>query len=727
MKWSGKKLSYMLAGALDTLGKRKVIVIEDDVFNRDVLKGILEKDYEVLTAENGAEGLALLKEHARETVLVLLDILMPVMDGYEFLIAKKADEEIAPIPVIVTTAFDENNAEIRCLDLGATDFVVKPYNEDIVRQRADSIVRLYLTSAMLNILEYDQVTGLYSSEFFRKCALDIFKKYPEKKFDLICGDIENFKLINEREGIDRGDELLRFIAKVFRQHVNSFQIASRISADTFALLVEHREDYDSKFEHYLELAMRQAPISNIVIKFGIYENIDTTLPVSGILDRAILALRSTKRQYGVPFAKYTESMREHMVLEQKILDSMERGLDKSEFEIFLQPKYDINTEYVVGAEALVRWNHPELGFLAPNSFVPYFERNGFITKLDYYVWQNVCKLLKQWRDEGKPIVPISVNVSRSDFNIIDLPKELCGLLERYGIEREYLHFEVTESSYTEDPQRMIDATKELQDLGFIIEMDDFGSGYSSLNMLGELSVNALKIDMKFLQQRESLQKNGILGFVISLGKWMGLDTIAEGVEEREQLTLLREMGCDQVQGYYFAKPMPCGDFIQYLQKAKKKELSELKKKDNTKKAEENLPIEKKYTILLVEDNKTNRKRIGDILNPYYNIVEMQNGQDGLAYLKEHKKEISVVLLDLMMPVMDGFEFMNISRKDKEIADIPVIITSSENTASQLRALKLGADGFVAKPCEKEVLLHAISKSIDSMELKRLRAKIEELR
>lgn len=727
MKWSGKKLSYMLAGALDTLGKRKVIVIEDDVFNRDVLKGILEKDYEVLTAENGAEGLALLKEHARETVLVLLDILMPVMDGYEFLNAKKVDEEIAPIPVIVTTAFDENNAEIRCLDLGATDFVVKPYNEDIVRQRADSIVRLYLTSAMLNILEYDQVTGLYSSEFFRKCALDIFQKYPEKKFDLICGDIENFKLINEREGIDRGDDLLRFIAKVFRQHVNSFQIASRISADTFALLVEHRDDYDNKFERYLELAMRQAPISNIVIKFGIYENIDTTLPVSGILDRAILALRSTKRQYGVPFAKYTESMREHMVLEQKILDSMERGLDKSEFEIFLQPKYDINTEYVVGAEALVRWNHPELGFLAPNSFVPYFERNGFITKLDYYVWKNVCKLLKQWRDEGKPIVPISVNVSRSDFNIIDLPKELCALLERYGIEREYLHFEVTESSYTEDPQRMIDATKELQDLGFVIEMDDFGSGYSSLNMLGELSVNALKIDMKFLQQRESLQKNGILGFVISLGKWMGLDTIAEGVEEREQLTLLREMGCDQVQGYYFAKPMPCGDFIQYLQKAKKKELSELKKKDNSKKAEETLPIEKKYTILLVEDNKTNRKRIGDILNPYYNIVEMQNGQDGLAYLKEHKKEISVVLLDLMMPVMDGFEFMNISRKDKEIADIPVIITSSENTASQLRALKLGADGFVAKPCEKEVLLHAISKSIDSMELKRLRAKIEELR
>ncbi len=717
----------MLAGALDTLGKRKVIVIEDDVFNRDVLKGILEKDYEVLTAENGAEGLALLKEHARETVLVLLDILMPVMDGYEFLNAKKVDEEIAPIPVIVTTAFDENNAEIRCLDLGATDFVVKPYNEDIVRQRADSIVRLYLTSAMLNILEYDQVTGLYSSEFFRKCALDIFQKYPEKKFDLICGDIENFKLINEREGIDRGDDLLRFIAKVFRQHVNSFQIASRISADTFALLVEHREDYDNKFERYLELAMRQAPISNIVIKFGIYENIDTTLPVSGILDRAILALRSTKRQYGVPFAKYTESMREHMVLEQKILDSMERGLDKSEFEIFLQPKYDINTEYVVGAEALVRWNHPELGFLAPNAFVPYFERNGFITKLDYYVWKNVCKLLKQWKDEGKPIVPISVNVSRSDFNIIDLPKELCGLLERYGIEREYLHFEVTESSYTEDPQRMIDATKELQELGFIIEMDDFGSGYSSLNMLGELSVNALKIDMKFLQQRESLQKNGILGFVISLGKWMGLDTIAEGVEEREQLTLLREMGCDQVQGYYFAKPMPCEDFIQYLQKAKKKELSELKKKDNSKKAEETLPIEKKYTILLVEDNKTNRKRIGDILNPYYNIVEMQNGQDGLAYLKEHKKEISVVLLDLMMPVMDGFEFMNISRKDKEIADIPVIITSSENTASQLRALKLGADGFVAKPCEKEVLLHAISKSIDSMELKRLRAKIEELR
>lgn len=727
MKWNNKTLSYMLAGALDTLGRRKILVVEDDVFNRDVLKGILEQDYDVLLAADGKEGLELLKEHARETVLVLLDILMPVMDGYEFLDAKKADQSIAPIPVIVTTAFDENNAEIKCLDHGATDFVVKPYNEDIVRQRVDSLVRLYLTSAMLNILEYDQVTGLYSSEFFRKCALDIFEKYTEKKFDLICGDIENFKLINEREGIDKGDELLRFIAKVFRKHVNSFQIASRISADTFALLIEHREDYDDKFEKYLELAMRQAPISNIVIKFGIYENIDTSLPVSGILDRAMLALRSTKRQYGVPFAKYTESMREHMVREQKILDSMERGIDQKEFEIFLQPKYDIHTEYVVGAEALVRWNHPELGFLSPNAFVPYFERNGFITKLDYYVWKNVCKLLKQWREEGKTIVPVSVNVSRSDFNVTDLPREICGLLERYGIEREYLHFEVTESSYTEDPQRMIDATKELQDLGFFIEMDDFGSGYSSLNMLGELSVNALKIDMKFLQQRNSLQKNGILGFVISLGKWMGLDTIAEGVEDREQLQLLREMGCDQVQGFYFAKPMRCDDFIQYLEKAKSKEASDLKKRKKEEAIVEAEPIEKKYTVLLVEDNKTNRKRIGDILNPYYNVVEMQNGQEGLEYLKKHKEEISVVLLDLMMPVMDGFEFMNITRKDKDIAKIPVIITSSENTASQNRALQLGAEDFVAKPCDKTVLLHAISRSIDSIELRRLRAKIEELR
>lgn len=727
MKWNGKTISYMLASATDTLGKRKILIVEDDVVHRDVLKGILKQDYSVLVAENGKEGLEVLKEHSREIVMVLLDIFMPVMDGYEFLDAKKADPEIATIPVIVTTAADENEAEIKCLEYGAADFVVKPFNADIVRHRVDSIVRLYLTSAMLNILEYDQLTGLYSSEFFRKCALDIFEKHPEKTFDIICGDIENFKLINEREGIDRADELLRFIAKVFRKHVNSFQIASRISADTFALLIEHRDDYDEKFARYLELAMRQAPISNTIVKFGIYEKVDTSLTMSGILDRAMMALRSIKRQYGVTFAKYTEEMREQMVREQKIMDSMEMALERNEFHIYFQPKHDINTEYAVGAEALVRWKHPELGFLSPKEFVPYFERNGFISKLDYYVWTNVCKMLKQWKDEGKPIVPISVNASRVDFNMPNLPQQICALLEKYGVEREWLHFEVTESSYTNDPQRMIDATKELRDLGFTVEMDDFGSGYSSLNMLGELSVDALKIDMKFLQQRHSLQKNGILGFVISLGKWMGLDTIAEGVETQEQLTLLREMGCDQVQGYFFAKPMPPEEFQQYLARCKKKEKNEERKKAKKEVVVELNCVEKKYTILTVEDNKTYRKRIGDILNPYYNVIEMQNGQEAYDYLNEHRKEISVVLLDLMMPVMDGFEFMNLTRKDEELAAIPVIIASSENTASQLRALKLGADGFVGKPFEEEVLLHAISKSIDSLELRRLRAKIEELR
>ena len=208
--------------------------------------------------------------------------------------------------------------------------------------------------------------------------------------------------------------------------------------------------------------------------------------------------------------------------------------------------------------------------MSPGEFIPLFEKNGFITKLDFYVWEEVCRDMRGWLDSGMRIGPVSVNISRVDFRMPDLERKIEALVDRYQIPHELFHLEVTESAYTDNPQHIIDTVSKLRDKGFAIEMDDFGSGYSSLNMLSELSVDILKLDMHFIQKKNLPQDKSILSFIISMSKLLELDTIAEGVETKEQVDKLKDMGCDYVQGYYYARPMPAAEFENYMRKAEKK-------------------------------------------------------------------------------------------------------------------------------------------------------------
>ena len=272
-------------------------------------------------------------------------------------------------------------------------------------------------------------------------------------------------------------------------------------------------------------------------------------------DRAGLALNQIKNHYGKNVAFYTDSLRTDLIREQQILDSMETALKEHQFQVYYQPKYDIHSDSIAGAEALVRWIHPEYGFMSPADFIPLFERKGFITKLDYYVWREACETLCKWKEEGRKVVPISVNISRVDFSVPDLAEWIISLVDRHEIDRKLLHLEITESVYAEDPKYIVETIEKLRANGFVIEMDDFGSGYSSLNALSELPVDILKLDMKFIQSSTENRKN-ILGFVISLSKWLNLPMIAEGVETREQLDKLKNFGCDYVQGYIIMQS-PC--------------------------------------------------------------------------------------------------------------------------------------------------------------------------
>ncbi len=550
------------------MSKKKILVVENNNINRAMLASILASQYEVLEAENGQEALCVLEQYKDEISLILLDIIMPVMDGYTFLSIVKENPNYASVPVIVTTQNDGESDEVAALSQGAADFVGKPYKPQIILHRVASIINLRETAAMVNQFKYDRLTGLYGKEYFYKSAKEFILKNPDKQYDIVCSDIENFKLINDVFGVPAGDALLCGIAQIYTQYVNAHGICSHFHADQFACLMEHDEEYtDELFAQINAQINALTKVKNVSLKWGVYAiSSAENVPVEQMCDRALLAARSIKGQYGKYFSYYDAALRNQLLRNQEITDEMEKALLEEQFVVYLQPKYKTITRELCGAEALVRWIHPEWGFQSPGEFIPLFEKNGFITKLDQYVWKKVCMLLHEWDQKGLRSIPVSVNVSRADIYNVNLADMLKGLVETYELEPSRIHLEVTESAYTEDPKQIIETMGNLRDLGFLVEMDDFGSGYSSLNMLNQLPLDVLKLDMKFIQNEMAKPaEQGILRFIMELAHWMNLYVVAEGVETEEQLERLGELGCDYVQGYYLAKPMPDTAFEQLLQ------------------------------------------------------------------------------------------------------------------------------------------------------------------
>lgn len=553
--------------------KRKILVVDDSPINRTILRKILESDgYEVLEAENGQIALDILEDKSKNVSLVMLDLSMPVMSGYELLNRMNESGIINRVSVIVTTGSNLQDAEIKSLDSGATDFVVKPYNAEIVKRRVKSILRLRDNAVLMNRLEIDTVTGCNNRESFFIHAEEIIRSNPNQEYDIICTDIEDLKLINKKYGLQTGDKLLKFIPISIERFPNpdTLCLIGRIGSDSFAVLRKKVKMHSQKelTELYTEI-FKDAPVKNVIVKYGVYHITDSNLDVTFMCDCAKMAISSIKRKYGVIYAVYDDSMKEKLEKDHLLVECMEHALANSEFKMYLQPKHDANTSDLAGAEALVRWIHPEFGLIPPNDFIPLFEKNGFVSKVDYYIWTEACALLAKWIDEKKKVIPISVNVSRIDFVTYNLPEVICNLVDSYKIPHELLHLEITESAYADDQKKIIDDVSNLRKLGFLIEMDDFGSGYSSLNMLAELPIDILKLNMRFLQGKTNVVNNKkmiVVNFILSLSKWLHNPTIAEGVETKEELEMLKSLGCTLIQGYYFSKPISVVDFEKYMEK-----------------------------------------------------------------------------------------------------------------------------------------------------------------
>ena len=415
--------------------------------------------------------------------------------------------------------------------------------------------------------ELNSLTGLYYNRSFFQRVDEKLGKLENGTYCLTAIDIEHFRLFNKLYGREEGDKLLMYIAECVKKVQDEHDgIAGYMGGDNFALLMPNDHMLLKQLHEEIIKGIKGINTMGFLPGFGVYEIADTTMKAVVMYDRATIALSHITGNYTKRICVYNDSMVETMEEELSLLTEIQTGLEYDEFTFFVQPQCDISTGKIVGAEALVRWQHRIKGLISPGIFIPVLEKNGFISNLDRLVWRKVCEWLRQWIDRGYQPVPISINVSRVDIFSMDVPDYLEKLLETYRLESSNIKVEITESAYAENHDKIVDTVKRLQTLGFLVMMDDFGSGYSSLNMLKSIAVDVLKIDMKFLDfdAKEDGRAVSILETIVNMSRQIGLPFIVEGVETKEQEEFLRGIGCRYTQGFYYYKPLPIAEFEKLL-------------------------------------------------------------------------------------------------------------------------------------------------------------------
>ena len=416
---------------------------------------------------------------------------------------------------------------------------------------------------LIRATETDDLTLLYNRSFFFQYANRMSRERPNLPMDAIVLDIEQFHSVNALNGRLFGDQVLRAMGNEIRSMAEENRgIAGRFDADRFVMYCRHIEDYEAIFDRLQGCLDELAPNTSIRLRMGVMPWQGKMEPVQ-MFDRARIACSMAKGHYNKHLILFDEQMRDREIYEQRLINDLHRALEAYEFEVYYQPKYDIRPEppVLVSAEALVRWNHPELGMIPPDDFIPLLEKSGQISLIDKYVWEEAAQQIVRWREGYGVMIPVSVNLSRVDVFDPALESMLEAILQRHGLDHKTFRLEVTETVYTENADQVIRVVRSLRERGYIVEMDDFGTGYSSLSMLSAMPVDVLKMDRAFVRNIEHDEKDiQLVALILEIAKNLKIPVIAEGVETGAQVKLLKELGCPLVQGYYFSRPLPASEF-----------------------------------------------------------------------------------------------------------------------------------------------------------------------
>ncbi len=558
--------------------KSKVLLVVDDEEKCSELYDILKDEFLVATAKDAKSGIRAIGASEEKVGLIIVDLAGTPNGNKDFVTRCMDCRTLHKIPIIVSFDFDASEEDVTdAIECGAWDFIRRPYNGELIRFRINNIIAANEMSVYREIKyreNYDMLTGLYNRTKFFSETRKIIDNNPDITFAFIRFDIHKFQLINQFYGVAEGDKLIKFIADDMGQDVAEAQreygsdgrkvtCYGHIEVDVFCCCVpfESREKILGYFKK-VRARLENYGLNFVILPvFGVYIIEDRSLTINEMYDRANMASKKCKGNYIENYAFYDEEMGRTIVDEQMIVNEMTTAIEEEQFALYLQPKYEIKHNTLVGAEVLVRWIHPEKGMISPGEFIPIFEKNGFIMQLDNYVWEHTCMLLRRWLDEGKKPDPVSVNMSRISLYNPKLVEIMCGLVKKYDVPPALMQLELTESAFTANPVVIKETMKSLQDYGFTVLMDDFGSGYSSLNALKDMSLDIIKMDMRFLSKTEHPERGKcIMASVVRMAKWLKMSVTAEGVETKEQLDFLKSIGCEYIQGFYFAKPMSVEDY-----------------------------------------------------------------------------------------------------------------------------------------------------------------------
>ena len=553
-----------------TDGKRQILVVDDEQINREILGFMLQDEYDVLYAADGEEALDMIRSHVHTLSLVLLDLMMPKLDGFHLMDILRSDDELKHIPYIVLTS--EKSAEVNSLKNGASDFIAKPFDQpEVIQARIQRTIELAEDKDIIQSTERDPLTSLFNREFFYRYVEQYDLHHPDADMDALSLDINHFHMINELYGWDFGDEVLSNIGNKVRELMaERGGIAGRIDADMFLVYFPSGADYEKLQEELCKDLLAGKKSNKVKLRLGVYPNVDRTVKIERRFDRAKQAADTIRDSYTRFVAYYDASLLQKELRNERLIESLDTAIAERQFKIYYQPKYDITEEEprLRSAEALIRWQHPEFGMVSPGVFIPLFEQKGLIQKVDRYVWEEAAKQMAVWREKYGIEIPVSVNVSRIYVYAPDFVDNFKALVARYGLRPENYFLEITESAYTENSEQLLGVVEKLRQEGFPVEMDDFGSGYSSLNMISTLPIDALKMDMNFIRNMHTRgsKNNRIIELMIDIAHYLGVPVVAEGVETQEQVELLRHMGCNIVQGYYFSKPVTPEEFETFIEK-----------------------------------------------------------------------------------------------------------------------------------------------------------------
>ncbi|KAF5064124.1 Chemotaxis response regulator protein-glutamate methylesterase [anaerobic digester metagenome] len=545
----------------NTRGKQKILLVDGDGERRRQMTEVLQSVFHVIPAFDGEMAVDVL--HSRQDfAAIVLQCRLFDFSGFDVMGFLHTNRSLVGIPVIAMGGAED---ELKALSLGAVAFVQQPKEPYLISYQIQNLVGLVWSDR-----DCDMLTGVLQWEpFLQKCR-DILEQSERERrpeqWAMVFLNVDRFKVFNDLFGRTMGDQLLRNLAARLIV-MKGVHCVGRVGGDRFVLLCRMEELELGRFRQLGPELMRRLHLKyGLHICCGIYEIDDLTIPVGEICDRAQIAQETISGRSDQSVVLYDEELRRSLRWEQEVVSQMYEALEQGQFQAYLQPIFSLSGNAPVSAEALVRWIHPGRGVIPPNQFIPIFERNGFITRLDQYIWEKVFQYLAEFKAEGYPDLTITANMSRLDIYNTDVCNQLTSLAKKYDVSPSAFRIEVTESAYMDDPQQLLDMTKQLNAAGFAVLIDDFGSGYSSLNMLMDMPVSTLKLDMSLVRSVGSDERaNCVVNSILRMAKWLEMGVVAEGVETQAQIDYLRAIGCDRVQGYYFSRPIPKWEFLRLLE------------------------------------------------------------------------------------------------------------------------------------------------------------------